>query len=209
MANTHLSTSCVSRRNIDANRSGGSRSPSPTISPCAISSKLDNRPVSSCCSMISARVPMPPLTKSTRASYTYAVDDRYLHTLALCLETGESHQSVFARLAADVRHSALCEQRGLPCRSVLREESRCAKQRSDRSDEIEQRVSGRWPGMNERQGAVLFRPFLASLFSEKTSDMKSRPTTVGTKIRAQTTLLVDTLMACRSHCTMNRSTPDR
>jgi myosin I len=44
------------------------------------------------------------------------------------------------------------------------------------------------------------RPFVARLFPENTATMKSRPTTVGTKIRTQANLLVEKLMSCQPHC---------
>lgn len=43
-------------------------------------------------------------------------------------------------------------------------------------------------------------PFVARLFPEETSTMKSRPTTAGTKIRTQANALVEKLMGCQPHC---------
>jgi len=44
------------------------------------------------------------------------------------------------------------------------------------------------------------------LFPEQTSTIKSRPTTIGTKIRTQANLLVEKLMSCQPHCTYSSDT---
>ncbi|CAF4320317.1 unnamed protein product [Rotaria sp. Silwood2] len=42
-------------------------------------------------------------------------------------------------------------------------------------------------------------PFVVRLFPEQTANIKSRPTTAGTKIRTQANLLVEKLMSCQPH----------
>ncbi|CAF4690197.1 unnamed protein product, partial [Rotaria sp. Silwood1] len=42
-------------------------------------------------------------------------------------------------------------------------------------------------------------PFVVRLFPEQTANIKSRPTTAGTKIRTQANLLVEKLMGCQPH----------
>ena len=88
------------------------------------------------------------------------------------------------------------------------EEQFCEKNRDLLSTDLIEMMQGSTMLVIETKGSTereseredLFRSFIARLFPEQTSNIKSRPTTAGMKIRSQTHLLIEKLITCQPHC---------